>query len=50
MTILPYICNCKMGFVSNHLKSFKLQMAVQVPTSAVASANYYWGPWSKTLL
>ena len=50
MTILPYICNCKMGFVSNRLKALKLQMAVRVPTSAVASPNYYWGRWSKTLL
>ena len=34
MTILPYICNCKMGFVSNCMKAFKLQMVVQAPMSA----------------
>ena len=50
MTILPYICNCKVRFVSKRLKASKLQMAVQVPTIAAASPNYYWGPWSKTLL
>ena len=44
MTILPYICNCKTGFVSNRLKAFKLQMVVQAPTSATASSNYYLGP------
>ena len=43
MTILPYTCNCKMGFVSNHLKAFKLQMVVQGPTSVTASSNYYLG-------
>ena len=43
MTILSYICNCKMGFVSNCLKAFKLHMAVQVPTIAAASPNYYLG-------
>ena len=45
MTILPYICNCITGFVSNGLKTFKLQMVVQAPTSATASSNYYLGPW-----
>ena len=45
MTILPYIiCDCKMGFVSNRLKAFKLQKVVQAPTSATASSNYYLGP------
>ena len=44
MTILPYICNYIMGFVSNHLKAFKLQMVVQAPMSATASSNYYLGP------
>ena len=44
MTILSYICNCKMGFVSNYQKAFKLQMVVQVPASAAASSNYYLGP------
>ena len=43
MTILPYVCNCIMGF-SNCLKAFKLQMVVQAPTSATASSNYYLGP------
>ena len=41
MTLLLYICNCKMGFVSNHLKAFKLQNIVQAPMSATASSNYY---------
>ena len=44
MTILPYICNFIMGFVSNCLKAFKLQMVAQAPTSATASSNYYLGP------
>ena len=43
MIILPYICNCIMGF-SNRLKAFKLQMAVQAPMSATASSNYYLRP------
>ena len=44
MTVLPYICNYKMGFVSNPLKAFKLQMVVQAPTSTTAFSNYYLGP------
>ena len=44
MTILPYICNCITGFVSNFLKAFRLQMVVQAPTSARAFPNYYLGP------
>ena len=41
----PCICNCITGFVSNHLKAFKLQMVVQAPTSATTSSNnYYLGP------
>ena len=44
MTILPYICNCIAGFIYNGLKTFKLQMVVQAPTSAIASSNYYLGP------
>ena len=44
MTILPYVCNCKMVFVSNYLKVFKLQMVVQAPMSARASSSYYLGP------
>ena len=43
MTILPYICNCKMRFVSNSLEAFKLQMVVQAPMSATTSSNYYLG-------
>ena len=37
----PCICNCVIGYVSNFLKAFKLQMIVQAPTSATASSNYY---------
>ena len=44
MTALPYICNCKTGFVSNPLKAFKLQMIVRAPRSGTASSNYYLGP------
>ena len=44
MTVLPYICNCKMWFVSNRLKAFKLQLVVQASGSATASSNYYLGP------
>ena len=44
MTILPYICNCKTGFVSNCLKAFKLQMVVQAPMSATVTSNSYLGP------
>ena len=40
----PCICNCVTGFVSNRLKAFNLQMAVQAPRSATASFNYYLGP------
>ena len=40
----PCICNCVTGFVSSHMKAFKLQMVVQAPTSATASSNYYLGP------
>ena len=43
MTILPYIYNCIMGFVPNHLKAFRLQMVVQAPTSATTSSNCYLG-------
>ena len=42
-SILPYICNCKKEFVSNHLKAFKLQIFVQAPISATTSSNYYLG-------
>ena len=44
MTVLPYICNCKTGFVSNPLKAFKLQMIVRAPRSGTASSNYSRGP------
>jgi len=40
----PCICNCVIGFVSSHMKVFKLQMVVQAPMSATASSNYYLGP------
>ena len=43
MTISPYICNYIMGFVSNWVKAFRLQMVVQAPTSVIASSNYYLG-------
>ena len=43
-SILPYICNCKAGFVSNLLKAFELQMVVQAPLSTTASSNCYLGP------
>ena len=43
MTILPYIWNCVIGFVSSRMKVFKLQMVVQAPMSATASSNYYLG-------
>ena len=39
----PCICNCVIGFVSCHMKAFKLQMVVEAPTSATASSNYYLG-------
>ena len=44
MTILAYIYNCKMGFVFNHLKAFRLQMMVQAPMSATTFSNCYLGP------
>ena len=40
----PCICNCVAGFVSSHMKAFKLLVVVQAPTSAIASSNYYLGP------
>ena len=46
MTILPYICNCIMGF-SSHLKYFNLQIVVRAPMSATASSKYYLGSWIK---
>ena len=44
MTILSYIWNCVVGFVSSRMKVFKLQMVVQAPTNATTSSNYYLGP------
>ena len=40
----PCTCNCVTGFVSNHLKAFKLQTVVQAPRSATDSSSYYLGP------
>ena len=40
----PCICNCVAGFVSSHMKSFKLQMVAQTPMTAATSSNYYLGP------
>ena len=40
----PCICNYITGFVSSHMKAFKLQMVVQTPATAVASSNYYLMP------
>ena len=47
MALLPYIYNYKMGFVSNHLKAFKLQIVVQAPKSPTDSSNYYLGHLDK---
>ena len=43
----PCICNCVTGFVSNHLKAFKLQMVVQSPTP---SPTITWDPWIRDTL
>ena len=40
----PCIYNCITGFVSSHMKAFKLQMVAQTPATAVASSSYYLGP------
>ena len=40
----PCICNCVTGFISSHMKAFKLQMVAQTPATAAASSNYYLGP------
>ena len=37
----PCTCNCVAGFVSSHMKAFKLQMVAQTPAPAAASSNYY---------
>ena len=39
----PCICDSVTGFVSKHLKAFKLQMVVQAPISATATYNCYLG-------
>ena len=41
---MPYISNCKMGFVYNCLKVFNLKIVVQAPVSATTSSNFYLGP------
>ena len=38
------ICNCITGFVSSHMKPFKLQMIAQTPATVATSCNYYLGP------
>ena len=38
------ICNCITGFVSSHMKAFKLQMVAQTPATAVVSSNCCLGP------
>ena len=40
----PCICNSVTGFVSSHMKAFKLQMVAQTPATDAASSNYYLGP------
>ena len=40
----PCTCKCVAGFVSSHMKAFKLQVVVQAPMSATAFSNYYLGP------
>ena len=40
----PCICNCVTGFVSSHMKAFKLQIVTQTPATAADSSNYYSGP------
>ena len=45
----PCICNCIMGFISNHLKAFSLQMVVQIPTSVTGSSNHCLGPLDQIL-
>ena len=40
----PCICNSVTGFVSSHMKAFKLQIVAQTPATAAASSNYYLGP------
>ena len=40
----PCFCNCITGFVSSHMKAFKLQMIAQTPATAAAASNYYLRP------
>ena len=40
----PCICKCITGFVSSHMKAFKLQMVAQTPATVATSSNYYLGP------
>ena len=40
----PCICNCGAGFVSSHMKAFKLQMVVQTLATGATSFSYYLGP------
>ena len=40
----PCICNCITGFVSSHMKPFKLQMIAQTLATVATSSSYYLGP------
>ena len=40
----PCICNCITGFVSSHMKAFKLQIVAQIPATVATSSSYYLGP------
>ena len=42
------ICNCVTGFVSSHMKAFKLQMVAQTPAITAASPYCYLGPLDQT--
>ena len=44
----PCICNCVTGFVSSHIKAFKLQMVAQTPAITAASSDYYLGSLDQT--
>lgn len=37
---LHQFCNCIMGFVSSHLKAFRLQMIVHADTASTTSSNF----------
>ena len=45
----PCICNCVAGFVSSHMKAFKLQVVAQTAATVEASSNYYLGPLDQRL-